>query len=211
MTISRLQSHCIHRPFRPIRRFIENTLTLRMFTLITDWLEGKEGWTSENTRRVGFDIAPIPGSTQGIDPLSFRMTLEAIRIRDLDLFRDIPEIKTVRCRDFRREIGSFLSKELLSDPENETLFAMNHIYFRKYPEYMYTLFDLLEHSAAQAHFKLVKLILSTYEVPLSVRRNLLHYPFDQSVNVKDEERRKSYRELMLLLDPQFELPRWLSL
>lgn len=180
-----------------------------MFTLIAAWLEQRSGWSPENVRRVGFDLAPIIGSNQGVDPISFRMTLEAVRVRDLELFKKIPSIKTNRCRNFRREIGKFLSNELLSNPDNKILFAMNYLYFKKYPDYMYTLFDLLEKSTAKAHFKLIKLILGTFDVPLRIRRNLLHYPFDQSINVKDEEKRKDYRELMTLLDPQFEIPRWL--
>jgi hypothetical protein len=180
-----------------------------MFDLLSDWIKRRPNWTPENIHRLGFEVAPVEGSDQGIDPLSFRMALESIRIRDLLLFRITPSIKTTRCQAFRHDLAKFLCQELLSHPNDETLFKMSYHFFGSNPECLYQLFGLLKQLSANLKFQLVILILRSFEIPIETRRNLLHFPFDQSVMVKTEAERAIYRELFTLLDPEFEIPRWL--
>jgi len=177
-----------------------------MFSLISDWLRQREGWTPRNIDRLGFEIAPLPGSIQGIDPVSFRMRLEAIIIRDLQLFIRVPVIRNHIGNYYNYEIAKHLIGDLISEPDNEILFQMALSYFTVNNRNAHHADNLLENALSRGLFALARKVLLAFAIPLNVKRNLLHYPFDQSILAYDEGKKREIRGIMFLLDPSFRIP-----
>lgn len=199
-----------HTPaFNPVRGFITFTLQQRMFDLLADWFSKRKGWAASSVRRLGFDVAPLPDSDQGLDPVYFRMKTVAAQLRDSEIFAFTPRLRTKRCINHQFDLAAFLNREMLAHPDDEVLFEMVRSYYLEHPITLEYRYKLLEKSVEALHLELVKKILTSFpDIPSDQKRQYLHYPFDYSV-VADPDGKRICRELMTLLDPTFEIPKWL--